>query len=357
MGQRTHILPGCLPGRLRHITPALRAAMSVIGVDLGGTKLALALFSDDGTVVVRRTAPLAGRRGEEVGELIATELRTLLATPEAAADAPAAIGIAVPGIYRSATGRVWAPNIPGWDDYPLRDEIIAALGAPAALTPGAGPLPSAPVVRVDSDRACAILGEAWCGTARGARDAIFIAVGTGIGAGILVNGAVVRGARDIAGAVGWLALDRQYRPGYSAMGCFEYHAAGPGLARAAAQLRGGTDEVTTAAVFEAYDAGDPVATRVIDDAVAIWGMAVANLVSTFDPEIVVFGGGVFGPAGRFLPRIRAEAERWAQPLSMPHVRLAVSSLGNDAVLFGAGHLALRAASPAATALSATPEAS
>jgi glucokinase len=322
--------------------------MAVIGADLGGTKLALAVFSEDGVPRSRRTAPLDGRTGTDVGALIVSELQALLATSAAAGEPVHAVGIGVPGIYRAATGTVWAPNIPGWDDYPLRDVVAAALAAAAAA--GASPAgrgeaaATPPVVRVDSDRACCILGEAWCGSAQGARDAIFITVGTGIGAGIMTDGVVLRGARDIAGAIGWMALDRAYRDGYAAMGCFEYHAAGPGLVRVARDVAGDAvpPDLTTAALFDAYDAGDDVARRVIDEAIAYWGMAVANLVSTFDPEIIIFGGGVFGPAVRFLDRIRAEAERWAQPISMPHVRIMPSALGGDAVLYGAGHLALRA---------------
>jgi glucokinase len=346
--------------------------MSVIGLDIGGTKLAVALFTEEGEVVARRSARIAGLAGDEVGALVVAELRALLESADAVADPVRAVGIAIPGIYRSAGGTVWAPNIPGWDDYPLREVVESGLAGGAST--------AVPVVRVDSDRACCVLGDAWRGTSRGARNAIFIVVGTGIGAGILVDGEVLRGARDIGGAIGWLAMGRDYRAGYADMGSFEWHASGPGLVRvareqlaASAAAGGGSAAsgaasaaptghlagldpaaMTTADVFEAYDAGDVVAIRVLDTAVEYWGMAVANLVSLFDPEIIVFGGGVFGPASRFLDRIRQEAERWAQPISMPHVRLGVSSLGADAVLYGAGHLALRAlAAPAAASASAS----
>ncbi len=113
------------------------ARAGVIGLDLGGTKIAAALFQAHGE-------PAAG------------------------------VGIAVPGIYRAATETVWAPNIPGWDDYPLVAEVRGAV-------------PDGMTVRVDSDRACAILGEVWRGGAVGARNAVFLVVGTGIGAGILVR--------------------------------------------------------------------------------------------------------------------------------------------------------------------------
>jgi glucokinase len=314
--------------------------MTVLGLDVGGTKIAAALFRPDGEILRREQAVLGGRGGAEVGVLIRDVARRVLGAPAARSAPPRAIGAIVPGIYGSAKGRVWAPNIPGWEDYPLLEELRELAGPDVA-------------VAIDSDRAGYILGETWLGAARGATNAIFVAVGTGIGAGILVGGRVLRGARDIAGATGWLALDRPYRPGYREVGCFEYNASGPGIVRVARDylaetpsyagaLRQAGEALTTAMVFEAADAGDALATRVIDNAVAFWGMAVANYASLFDPEIVIFGGGVFGPAAKYLDRIRAEALVWGQPISTPQVRLAVSTLGGDAGLLGAGQLALRA---------------
>ncbi len=325
--------------------------MTVIGIDVGGTKIAAALFRPDGQILARKRADILRRGGAEVGALIVDLASRLLDSAEARAAPPRALGAIVPGIYWSegrARGHVWAPNIPGWDDYPLLDELRALADARLG---GPGEIP----VRVDSDRAGCVLGETWLGAARGARNAIFVAVGTGIGAGILVDGQILRGARDIAGATGWMALDRPYRPGYKDVGCFEYNASGPGIVRVAQDYLAQTPSyagtlrraaargaLTTATVFDAADAGDELGVRVVDNAIAHWGMAVANYVSLFDPEIVVFGGGVFGPAAKYLDRIRDEALLWGQPISMPQVRLAVSSLGGDAGLLGAGHLALRA---------------
>jgi glucokinase len=102
------------------------------------------------------------------------------------------------------------------------------------------------------------------------------------------------------------------------------------------------DDLSTARLFEAYDRGDEIAGRVFDAATEFWGMATANLVSLFNPETIVFGGGVFGPAVRFLDRIGAEARRWAQPISMQQVSLVASTLGGDAGLYGAARLAMDA---------------
>jgi len=307
--------------------------MAFIGVDLGGTKLAAAAFTEAGELLHRESTPLADRRGSAVGRLIVEQIEAISRTrPIEGA------GVCVPGLYRASRGTVWAPNIPEWDDYPLRDELRTALGKDIGLT-------------IDSDRAAYILGETWRGAAAGARDAIFLAVGTGIGAGILTDGRVLRGAADVAGAIGWLALDRPYVARYRNHGCFEDQASGPGLVRVARDLmerdprydgalRRDADALDAGAIFAAHDRGDPIAGKVLDNAIELWGMAAANLVSLFNPEIVVFGGGVFGPAARFVDRIRAEARRWAQPIAIEQVRFVASTLGGDAGLFGAGRLAM-----------------
>ena len=307
--------------------------MAVIGIDLGGTKLAGALFSDNGNVLARDVLPLEKRQGKEVEDLIGELIEKL----RPSSGVVNAIGISVPGIANTREGTVWAPNISGWDFYPL----VAGLEKR---------LPGIPIV-MDSDRSCYILGECWKGKAQGCKDAIFMAVGTGIGAGILIEGKVLRGSADIAGAVGWLALSQPYRSEYDNCGDFEYHASGAGLAKVAmGMLRERTRydgplrllgaKLNARHVFTAYETGDPIAEEILGQAIGYWGRAVANLVSIFNPEKIIFGGGVFGPAVRFLGRIHEEARRWAQPISFRQVSLEASVLGGEAGLIGAGYLAL-----------------
>jgi glucokinase len=309
--------------------------MAIIGIDLGGTKVAAARFSADGEIIGRIDRKLEGRTGREVGSLLCSMAGELVS----GGSGPTSVGICVPGIAWVNTGSVWAPNIPGWEDYPLRDEIAEALKL------------AKNDVLLDSDRSCAILGEVWKGAAKGCRNAVFLAVGTGIGAGILVEGRVLRGASGIAGAIGWLALDRPFESKYAGVGCFEYHASGEGLVRVARALRdagspveaSGTpgDRLTAAGILEAADQDDTAARKVLDCAIGYWGMAVANLVSLFNPEKIIFGGGVFGPALRYLPEIREEAKKWGQPIAMQQVALEGSRLERDAVLYGAGYLAIK----------------
>jgi glucokinase len=253
------------------------------------------------------------------------------------------VGVSVPGIVNQTSGRVWAPNIPGWNDYPLRDEICTALDEWRAD------------VVVESDRAASILGESWQGAARGCRDAVFVAVGTGIGAGILADGRVLQGADGIAGAIGWFALDRPFKPAYVDCGCFESHASGLGIAAVAAatlirqkRYRGPLNakgKLTSHDVFRAYEKGDVAAKKALAAAIEFWGMASANLVSLLNPEKIIFGGGVFGPARRFLDAIASEARRWAQPVAIERVGFEVSQLGSEAALYGAAYSAITRRQP------------
>lgn len=300
---------------------------TVIGIDLGGTKAAGALFDRQGRLLRQEQRSLEGRAGKAVGRLITGLIRQLIDEARQRDRTVTAVGVGVPGIYYRERGAVWAPNIPGWEDFPLRDHLAAALES-EVLT-----------IRIDSDRACYILGEAWRGVAAGCRDAIFLAVGTGIGAGILVDGHVLRGAADIGGAVGWMMLGESKIPHDPGTGHFESHASGSGIAHVARYLMSGGEAPSAEAVFEAYRRGDPQARAVLRLAVQYWGRAVANLVSIFNPEKVIFGGGVFGPAVALLDEIGAEARKWGQPISMRQVRLEPSRLGGEAGLYGAGYLA------------------
>jgi glucokinase len=316
--------------------------MAVMALDLGGTKLASGIFDNSGKILYKNSAALEQRNGEDVGNLIVDQIWIALQYAQSENRTIEAIGMCVPGISYSKKGTVWAPNIPGWDNYPLRDKVLSTLGDIKI-----------PVL-IDSDRACSILGETWLGAAKGCSDAIFIAVGTGIGAGVMIDGRILRGSNDIAGAVGWLALDRLFNKKYISCGCFEQQASGEGLAKTARELleadnnysgilrRKKIDDINAHDIFSAFSSHDVIAQKVIGQAIELWGMAAANLVSIFNPEKIIFGGGVFGPALQFLPEIKEEAFKWGQPISITQVRFEGSTLGSDAVLYGAGCLALRA---------------
>lgn len=312
--------------------------MAVIGIDLGGTKITGAIFDGNAEMLCKATHLLESRKGGKVGELVMKTVDELVAVTGGRMSYIEAVGICVPGIADSKTGLVWAPNIEGWEDYPLQKELEEHTGTSVGMA---------------SDRTAYILGETWKGAAKNARNAVFIAVGTGIGVGLLVDGRIVHGRGDIAGAAGWFALETSGLDEYERYGNLESRASGEGMARQARKmLKDGllfresslysqkTETLTARNLFEAYDRGDPLAEFIIDGAVKMWGLTAANIVSLLNPEIIVWGGGVFGPASRFLDRIYEEACRWAQPIAIKQVEFRESQLGGDAGLYGAGYLAL-----------------
>ena len=314
--------------------------MTVLALDLGGTKLAGSIVEPCGKMVHHCQTLLGTRQNSEVGDLILAMIRELLLQAHAQNRPISAVGICVPGIYFPEKGEVWAPNIPGWERFPLRDFLHHFLDGHS--------LP----IHIGSDREACILGEAWLGAARGCRNAVFLVVGTGIGAGILLEGRVLQGIGGAAGAVGWMALHRPYREEYAGCGCLEYYASGMGIAQRAVEsfsqdgamgaIWGAItpERIAFPQVFEAYRGGNLSAVRIIHQAIEMWGMTVANLVSLLNPERILFGGGLFGPAAEFLDRIHAEAARWAQPQSMKQVKLVLAELGGMAPLYGAARIAL-----------------
>jgi glucokinase len=295
----------------------------VFAADLGGTKLACAAVDHAGKIVERRSelvdassarAPIA-QIARLAGELDrATRVKGFRAA-----------GVAVPGLVRRS-GTVWAPNLPGWDRVPLAGRLRQRLRIPVA---------------VESDRNCAVLGEMWRGAAKGKQDAIALVVGTGIGAGIVAGGQIVRGAHELSGCAGWMVVGEETSDDCARTGYLEAFTAGPAIARAAQRsvLAAGGSEVTALTVAEAARRGDPTARQIFERAGTLLGLGVANLISLFDPEVIVLGGGMAGAADLFFDAMRSTAQKHAQPLAAKEVEIKLSELGGNANLLGAAKLA------------------
>jgi glucokinase len=307
------------------------------GIDVGGTKIATALFTEDGKMSGRRRVPIDKGPAEKPVRQIACLIRDLEDNARKKGGELRAMGLCIPGVVFARSGRVWAPNIPGWDHFALRHRLAAETKIPLVL---------------DSDRSAYVLGEQWCGAAKGKEDVVFLAVGTGVGAGILSGGRLVRGSRDIAGAVGWFGLDPRFKSEYTAMGCFEAEASGGSIGRKARELlaagepslmrtlvKGRTEIVTAQTVVESARAGDPLARHILDSAVVYLAMGIANIISILNPEMVVLGGGLFQASDLLLEPIRKEFKKWAQPLAAKRVKIELSVLGENAGLYGAAKLA------------------
>jgi len=285
----------------------------------------------------RRRVPIDTGPAEKPARQIAGLIRDLEDKVRKQGGELRATGLCIPGVVFARSGRVWAPNIPGWDHFPLRDRLKVKTKIPLVL---------------DSDRSAYVLGEQWCGAARGKKDVVFLAVGTGIGAGLLSGGKLIRGSRDIAGAVGWFGLDPRFKSEYAAMGCFEAEASGGSIGRKARELlaagepslmramvKGKIGMATAETVVAAARARDPLARHILDTAVIYLAMGIANIVSLLNPEMVVLGGGLFQAADILLEPVRREIKRWAQPLAAKRVKIELSVLGENAGLYGAAKLA------------------
>ena len=283
--------------------------------DVGGTKIAVARISSGGIVSHREEAPTPREGGDAVVEVLITLLRRL---PTAGMRA---IGVDVPGLARP-DGTVWAPNLPGWKRMPLRRRLEREFHVP---------------VVVESDRNACVVGEAWKGAAQGSRDVVFLILGTGIGAGVLSGGRLLRGYQDLAGAVGWMATREEYQPNFAATGCLESFLAGPGLAREASRQFG--RPIDTRELVRLGRAGDPLACQLWEEAGCRLGVALANLTDILNPEVIVIGGGVSRAGSLLLGPARRALRQWGQPLAARHVRVVGSRLGADAGLLGVARLA------------------
>jgi predicted NBD/HSP70 family sugar kinase len=280
-----------------------------VAVDLGGTKIAVARVQG-ARVLERRSALTPAAEG-----------------PDAVVAAIAALldgwsldgGLAVAATGRVHDGVVHAVNratLPGWEAFPLADALRVRTGARAVIL---------------NDAHAAAFGEARHGAGVGLRDFLFVTVSTGVGAGVIAAGQLLRGARGLAGHVGFVR-------NATADGFLELHASGTAIERAARHAIG--DAITPRAVFAAAEAGDPRAEAVIRSAVAALARALRDARWLLDPERVAIGGSV-GLASGYLARLRAalaELEPDASPLD-----LVPAALGGDAGLIGAAAFAAESA--------------
>jgi len=316
----------------------------VLAVDLGGTKVALAIVDARGRILARKSEPVDLTSTRAPVDQICRIARELASHGErgsrpsrpgnALPSAPSwpAVGVAVPGLARR-NGTVWAPNLPGWKSVPLARWLESRLEMP---------------VVVESDRNAAVSGEAWRGAGQGKSDVISLIVGTGIGAGIMSNGKLVRGAHELSGCAGWLVISAEDSKEFRRVGCLEALVAGPAIARAARAAAKSNPKAAPLAklksaleVAEAARWGNRTAKEIFRRAGRNLGLAVANLISLFDPQVVAIGGGLAQASDLYFAELRRTALGRCQPLAGRKVRIAVSPLGNDANLLGIASLALK----------------
>ena len=310
--------------------------MSVLAIDIGGTKLAAGVVDADGKMLERGEVPTLAHEGlGPVLERIVALGRDLLARAAAQKEPVQRIGIGCAGPVDLEAGKVFnPPNLPGWSEVSLVRHIESALGLPAVL---------------ENDANAAALGEFRYGAGKGARSLVYFTVSTGIGGGIILDGKVWHGLKDAAGEVGHMTVCPEGPVcGCGNRGCLEAMASGPSIARRAREavatgrltrLRE-VPVVTSAAVVRLAQEGDAVALEVWDAAVKHLGIGVVAVITILAPERVVLGGGVTG-AGNFLfEPLRAEVRRRVKLAPVESVLILPAALGPDVGILGAAAVAM-----------------
>jgi glucokinase len=315
----------------------------VLGIDIGGTNLVVGSVAEDGSsMVASASEPTHSEAGATavVDRLVALAERAIATTRR---EAPGAeilgVGVGAPGPLDTRRGIVLlTPNL-GWVNMPLRQLIHDRLGLPAAL---------------DNDANCAVLGEWWVGAARGARHAIGITIGTGIGGGLIIDGQLYHGASDVAGEIGHTTIDTEGRRCKCGnYGCLEAYASGPNIAlRAVEELEAGAEsrlrtlvggdlqKITAQTVYQAAANGDELALEVVNDTAKFLGVGIGNLLNVFNPEVVVVCGGVTLAGDHLFEPLRREVARRAFKPAVTACRIVPGELSGTAGVYGAAKVFL-----------------
>jgi glucokinase len=310
----------------------------VVGVDIGGTKVAAGLVNAEGEILAQYRTPML-TTGAPSNGLAAVSVAIQGLFPDASSQNQiAAIGICAPGPLDPKTGVIInPPNLPIWHNYPLAEEMRRVYNVP---------------VRVDNDANAAALAEAKWGAGRGYRNFFYATVGTGIGTGIILDGRIFHGKTGAAAEGGHLGIDRNGPVcNCGKRGCIETLAAGPAIARRARQkleknpnsvlweMAGGNIQTVSAEmVGRAHTANDSVAKEVMRETLDLLAYWLGSIIDLLEPDAIVIGGGVSSLLVPFLDEIR---ERWRgacinpRPLDIP---LVLAHYGENAGIAGAAAL-------------------
>ena len=308
----------------------------VIGIDAGGTKLLGGVV--DASLAVRERVHRFWR-GDDLDEVIEVMVQAVEEARRAAPDV-AAVGFGIPSVVDVATGTSEYSNHLPLDGVPFREVMAERLGLP---------------VYVDNDANLALLAEARVGAARGARHAVMLTLGTGIGGGLLLDGRLYRGARGGGAELGHMVVDVDGPPcqgGCPNRGCLEALASGSAIGRegaAAAQRAPDTAlgravaegrEITGGLVTEVAHDGDEAAVDVLAVVGRRLGAGLSSLVNAFQPETIVIGGGAVAAGELLLGPAREVVMETALPPLRERVSIVAAALAEEAGMVGAGILAL-----------------
>jgi glucokinase len=314
---------------------------SIIGVDIGGTKIAVGLVDAHGVVRSQTRTPMIADRGAASGMaavLAAIDSVSAPAKPDSEGPFVRGIGICAPGPLDPYTGVVInPPNLPCWRDFPLVVEISRTYSVP---------------VNLDNDANAAALAEALWGAGRGYRNVFYATLGTGIGTGIVFDGRIYHGRTGAAAEGGHMSIDYRGLPcKCGKRGCIEALAAGPAIAKRAKLalepgrrsgildlVEGNVDRVTSEIVGQAYAAGDALAREVLRETVHILSVWIGNIIDLLEPDVIIIGGGVASMLKPFFGEIRDHLPACCVNSRSQEIPLLPACYGADAGIAGGAAL-------------------
>jgi predicted NBD/HSP70 family sugar kinase len=298
----------------------------VVGIDIGRSFIRVAAADLSGEIVARLDVPNRARSATSVVQAAAEVAHEVIADAGLTWKQVIHTVVGSPGIFDPASGRLQlAPNLPGWTRRGLVDALHDALDSSLAI---------------DNDINLAALGERAFGVGTDARSFVYVSVGTGVGMGIVIDGALYRGAHGVAGEIGYLPFPSGGAPSPRARdrGLFEEAASATAVVATAREL-GMPGPLSAKRIFAAARAADPIALAAVEREAQRLALVVATVAAVVDPELVVLGGGVGANTDLLLGPLERELER-ITPLH-PHV--VESALGQDAIVLGAIATAVDAA--------------
>jgi glucokinase len=298
-----------------------------IGVDLGGTNLRAAAVNADGEVLERVSVPANYNAGplQVVNEIVGA-IRTVRDRVDQRN--LRGVGIGVPGFIDIDAGVVMgSANLPGFNDFPVRDEIQKHLGIPIIL---------------ENDANAAALGEKWIGAGQDVKDLILLTLGTGIGGGVITDGKILHGSHGMAGEFGHMTVFPDGNPcGCGNNGCLEKHASATAIAAMGRMMHFGQEINTAEDVYLLALAGNERARWVFESMGRALGIALASLINAFNFPLYLLSGGPLPAWDFFAPSMMAEVRKRSFTFARTATRIEKALLGADAGLLGAAYLPLQ----------------
>jgi glucokinase len=317
----------------------------ILGIDLGGTKVMAGVLDSEGRIISRARAKTRAWRGDEaVYQTVAQTARRAVESAGIESNDLAALGIGSPGPLDPDTGYIIESANMNFKNFPMGPRLSEEFGCHVTL---------------DNDVNAGTYGELKAGAARGALHVLGMFVGTGIGGGLIINGALYHGFSKNAGEVGHIIIktgSRSPRCGCGNRGCLEALASRTAMTRDIRKaikrgkktevsnlLKKDTDVLSGSDLKKAYDAGDELIRRIVNRSAKFIGVGIGSLINVLAPEIVVLGGGVVEAIGDdFMKRIERSARNIAFDFAMKDLKITRAELGDDAGVIGAAMLAAEA---------------